>query len=135
MTQQVIGQKYADDVISAVTGKFSKQRYLSQGRFIRLLNTFDENGRPMFQVFNTCKHFIRCIPSLVYSETNVEDVDTSQEDHNYDEFRYIAQKFLLEPRINVQPSDTEWTPPPDDPLNLMSDDDEYTDTFSILMNY
>lgn len=96
---------------------------------------FDENGRPMFQVFNTCKHFIRCIPSLVYSETNVEDVDTSQEDHNYDEFRYIAQKFLLEPRINVQPSDTEWTPPPDDPLNLMSDDDEYTDTFSILMNY
>ncbi len=39
-----IGQRYADDVISAKTGKFSKQRYYSQGRFIRLLNSYHTNG-------------------------------------------------------------------------------------------
>ena len=27
---------------------------------------FDGEGRPMFQVFRTCRHFIRTIPSLVY---------------------------------------------------------------------
>lgn len=53
---------------------------------------FDERGRPQFQVFNTCKHFIRTFPSLVYSETDVEDVDTHQEDHIYDEFRYICMR-------------------------------------------
>ena len=30
----------------------------------------------MLQVFNTCKHFIRTIPNLVYDESNVEDIDT-----------------------------------------------------------
>lgn len=42
---------------------------------------FDEDGDCMFQVFNTCRHFIRTIPSLVYSETDVEDINTEQEDH------------------------------------------------------
>ena len=46
---------------------------------------FDDGGRPMFYVFKTCKHFIRTIPSLVYSETDVEDIDTRLEDHIYDE--------------------------------------------------
>lgn len=93
---------------------------------------FDSDGYPMFYVFKTCKHFIRCIPSLVYDDTNTEDVDTDQEDHNYDEFRYIAMYRTIGPRVNVQP-DEEWTPPPDDPLNLHSDDYEY-DTFSLIMN-
>jgi len=34
------GQIYADDVISIKTGKFSKNRYHTQGRFIRLLNSY-----------------------------------------------------------------------------------------------
>lgn len=42
---------------------------------------FDDRGMPKFQVFNTCKHFIRTVPNLVYDETNVEDVDTDGEDH------------------------------------------------------
>lgn len=80
---------------------------------------FDEDGKPMFQVFKTCKHFIRCVPALVYDETNVEDVDTSQEDHNYDEWRYMCMSRPIEPRIHTQPEDVKWTPPPDDPLDLM----------------
>lgn len=79
---------------------------------------FDEDGYPMFYTFSTCKHFIRCIPALMYSETNVEDIDTDLEDHNYDEWRYVCMSRPIGPRINVQPEDVEWTPPPEDPLNL-----------------
>lgn len=39
-----IGQAYADDVINKKTGKFSKQRYFSQGRFARLLNSYCLTG-------------------------------------------------------------------------------------------
>ena len=95
---------------------------------------FDEDGQSMFYVFKTCKHFIRCIPSLVYDETNVEDVDTSQEDHNYDEWRYVCMSRPIEPRINVQPDDVEWTPPPEDPLNMI-ESEEYTDPFDIVRFY
>ena len=95
---------------------------------------FDEYGQSMFYVFNTCKHFIRCIPSLVYDETDVEDVDTEQEDHNYDEWRYVCMSRPIEPRMNVQPDDVEWTPPPEDPLNLMVSD-EYIDPFDLVSSY
>ena len=74
---------------------------------------FGEDGRPMFQVFNTCRHFIRTIPSLVYDERNVEDIDTTQEDHIYDECRYVLMDNPISPRKRV--------PPPvlrDDPLDL-----------------
>lgn len=37
-------QAYADDVISPLTGKFSKERYFLQGRLIRLLNSFYYTG-------------------------------------------------------------------------------------------
>lgn len=95
---------------------------------------FNEEGESMFYVFKTCKHFIRCIPALVYDETNVEDVNTKQEDHNYDEWRYVCMSRPIEPRINVQPEDVEWTPPPEDPLNMI-EGDEYTDPFDIVRIY
>jgi len=59
---------------------------------------FDEDGNPMFQVFNTCKHFIRTIPSLVYDASNVEDIDTDTEDHIYDECRYVLMANPISPR-------------------------------------
>ena len=40
-----IGQAYADDVISKKTGKYSTQRYYSQGRFARLLTSYYNTGR------------------------------------------------------------------------------------------
>lgn len=58
----------------------------------------DEEGRPMFQVFDTCRHFIRTIPNLVYDESNVEDIDTTQEDHVYDECRYVLMENPISPR-------------------------------------
>ena len=95
---------------------------------------FDEDGHSMFYVFNTCKHFIRCIPSLVYDDTDVEDIDTDQEDHNYDEWRYVCMSRPIEPRINIQPNE-KWTPPPEDPLNMLSEDVEYMDEFDFISQF
>lgn len=59
---------------------------------------FDGEGRPMLYVFHTCRHFIRTVPSLVYDETDVEDVDTGGEDHSYDELRYMCMRRPIAPR-------------------------------------
>lgn len=48
-------------------------------------------------VCETCKDFIRTIPQLIYDEKNVEDVDTSQEDHIYDETRYFLASKPVTP--------------------------------------
>ena len=53
---------------------------------------FDGQGIPMLYVFSTCRHFIRTIPALVYSQMDVEDVDTTGEDHIYDECRYVCME-------------------------------------------
>ena len=74
---------------------------------------FDENGWPMLYVFNTCKHFIRTVPNLVYDETDVEDIDTDGEDHIYDELRYVCMKNPIAPRPRKVDE-----PKPYDPLDL-----------------
>lgn len=56
---------------------------------------FDEDGIPNFYVFNTCKEFIRTIPTLMYDEHRAEDLDSSGEDHAADEWRYLMMKFTL----------------------------------------
>lgn len=79
---------------------------------------FDKYGIPMFYTFKSCKHFVRCIPLLIYSEKNVEDIDTTMEDHNYDEARYVFMDHPLNPRQNMRKFDEKTPLPPDDPLNL-----------------
>lgn len=74
---------------------------------------FDKNGQCMFQVFNTCRGFIRTVPMLVYSETRPEDIDTDMEDHIYDEWRYVMMASPISPRPNVKRS-----VPEEDPLDL-----------------
>lgn len=49
------GQPYADDVISLKTGKFSNNRYHTQGRFIRLLNSYYYNGEFNFEMMKRGK--------------------------------------------------------------------------------
>ena len=58
---------------------------------------FDDEGIPMLYVFNTCKHFIRTVPNLVYDEKNVEDVDTDGEDHAYDACRMVLMENPIAP--------------------------------------
>ena len=81
---------------------------------------FDERQVPMFYVFNTCKHFIRTIPALIYSETQVEDIDTKMEDHIYDEWRYVCMERPIAPKEKhtakvIDASNVE------DPLNMIRD--------------
>ncbi len=75
---------------------------------------FDNNGECMFQVFNTCKHFIRTVPALCYSEKNVEDVDTAAEDHIYDECRYVFMSRPIKARGIINTPETD----PEDPFTI-----------------
>ena len=80
-----------------------RQVYFESGRHNRIAGKmqvhnrlkFDERGVPMLYVFSTCRNFIRTVPALCYSATNVEDVDTTQEDHIYDELRYILSEYPI----------------------------------------
>lgn len=60
---------------------------------------FDENGYPMMYVFKNCKDFIRTIPTLMYDEHEVEDIDTDGEDHIADETRYFFMSRPIAPRM------------------------------------
>jgi len=71
---------------------------------------FDEEGKPMLYVFNTCKHFIRTIPSLVYDPHKPEDIDSSGEDHIYDETRYFLMARPIAPRPTVNKPPEKWNP-------------------------
>lgn len=80
----------------------------------------------MFYVFNTCKSFIRTIPNLVYDEKKVEDIDTQQEDHIYDECRYVLMCNPISPRKNILT-----TPVTDDPLELLPKQDKYSGIYNL----
>lgn len=77
---------------------------------------FDEDGDCMFQVFNTCRNFIRTIPNLIYSATKPEDIDTDMEDHIYDECRYVLMEHpISRPEIILTHVQR------DDPLNMFKE--------------
>lgn len=74
---------------------------------------FDEDGYPRMYVFNTCRAFIRTIPTLIYDEHRAEDLDTKMEDHVADEWRYFCMSRPIKPiravkeqRILFDPLDT-----------------------------
>lgn len=70
----------------------------------------DADGRPMLYVFKSCPHFIRTIPALVYSQTDVEDIDTATEDHIYDELRYVCMANPIAAREQTQRKVREYSP-------------------------
>lgn len=49
----------------------------------------------------------------MYSETDVEDIDTTQEDHIYDECRYVLMENPMSGAKHVEPP-----PMRDDPLDM-----------------
>jgi len=112
---------WGSDGTESIGALFERERvYFERGDHARLDGkmqihhrlVFDESGIPLLYVFDTCRHFIRTLPALVYDESNVEDVDTAGEDHIYDELRYVAMKNPIAPRPRViRP------PKPYDPLS------------------
>ena len=71
---------------------------------------FDRDGRPMFYCFSNCKHFIRTLPTLVYDQRRVEDIDSAQEDHIYDECRYVLMANPIAARQNMMAKPLEYDP-------------------------
>jgi len=76
---------------------------------------FDNDGKPMVYFFNTCKHAIRTLPLLQFSKTHPEDLDTSQEDHFADSFRYFCMSKPIKPQKHII---TQYAAA--DPLNLLN---------------
>jgi hypothetical protein len=50
----------------------------------------DVQGRPMIACLDTCQDSIRTIPTLQHDPDKAEDLDTEQEDHAADEWRYAV---------------------------------------------
>jgi hypothetical protein len=50
-----------------------------------------EDGTPRLKVFDTCKHLIQTLPSLVRDSKNKLDVDQTRETATVDDLRYILQ--------------------------------------------
>lgn len=67
------------------------------------LMQFDDEGIPRMYVLDSCKDFIRTIPTLVHDEHNPEDLDSNGEDHAADEFRYLAMSSHIKPKLEEKP--------------------------------
>ena len=61
---------------------------------------FDKNGYARMYFFENCKAAIRTIPLMMYDEHKVEDLDTSQEDHIADEWRYFLMTRPITPILD-----------------------------------
>lgn len=57
--------------------------------------------RPAVYVFENCRGFISRFPILARDSKNPDDIDTDQEDHDYDAFRYRCSDIRFEPVTNV----------------------------------
>ena len=64
---------------------------------------FREDGKPMMYIFSNCHDWLRTVPTLPYSQTKLEDVDTAAEDHAYDDTRYFLMSRPLTPKRAVPP--------------------------------
>ena len=79
---------------------------------------FDEAGYAMMYIFNTCKNWIRTIPTLEYDQHRAEDLDTKGEDHAADETRYFCMMRPITPKIEIPEKLPMWGA---DPLNQYED--------------
>ena len=59
---------------------------------------FDAEGLPMMYVYDHCAAFLRTVPQLCYDPLRPEDLDTSQEDHAADEWRYMCMARPIAPK-------------------------------------
>ncbi len=93
-----IGKAYADDVISKKTGKFSKNRYHTQGRFYRLIDSYFSTG--IFD-FSFVKKG-RIVPNneihqqiyVEYQDYLLEIYDNTNTRHFYEYGMYCLLQFL-----------------------------------------
>jgi len=65
--------------------KIFPDRAVKMKQFRERLLIPSDDSMPMMVVYDTCHRFIEMIPSLCLDEENIEQLDTDQEDHVYDE--------------------------------------------------
>ena len=58
------------------------------------------DGRPYMLVHPKCENLIRTLPELVYDDVNVEDVDSSGDDHDYDALSLGLMTIQLKYNLN-----------------------------------
>ncbi|UTC74136.1 terminase [Treponema sp. OMZ 792] len=89
--------------------KADNDRLNGKMQFHQLLKSKGEDGKPMLLVFDTCFDFIRTIPLLLPSTTRPEDIDTTLEDHIYDETRYaIMSEYARHPGRALEKQNGQW---------------------------
>lgn len=59
---------------------------------------WNETEDPKLLFFNTCRHTVRTLPNMILDDHNPEDVDTTMEDHAYDETRYACMSRPITPK-------------------------------------
>jgi hypothetical protein len=57
---------------------------------------------PMLLFFKNCKHIIRTLPELLNDDNNPEDVETTMEDHAYDQLRYACMSRPMISKVKPQ---------------------------------
>lgn len=101
------GQSIAEKFEAAgwICHKGINDRKSGAARLHELLQIRMDDGRPGLIVFDTCTAFARTVPALVVSDRDPEDIDTTGEDHIYDETRYALMSRLTTQRVPPTPSD------------------------------
>ena len=110
---------WGSDGTESIAGLMEREKvYFARGDHARIDGkmqvhnrlAFDKNGVPMLYVFSTCRHFIRTLPALCYDSVRVEDIDSSGEDHIYDELRYVCMENPIHSPASAAPKSGGWDP-------------------------
>lgn len=89
-----IGQVFRQHGVRWVeSAKGPRSRVIGAQLVVEMLRT----GK--LKVFSTCKHWIRTVPALMPDENNPEDVNTSMEDHCWDDTRYALGRVRSTPDV------------------------------------
>lgn len=88
---EIISQAYKEvtkKALYAVKGR--NERIIGWGQVREYLKPYMKQGQPTarLQIFTSCPELIRTLPSLVYDEHRVEDLDTDGDDDAADALRY-----------------------------------------------
>lgn len=98
-----IGQQYADDVVSEKTGKFSLNRYHTQGRFFRLIDSFYQTDSFDFSMAKTGKVIPdNPVHQSIYFDYQkyLQDIyDNKNTIHFYEYGMYCLLQYLNDMRI------------------------------------
>ena len=90
--------EYLKEGIYLTKGK--NDRIQGAGAMMEALRLQD-NGLPKMRLLSCCENSISSIPYLTADKNNPDDVDTSTNDHSYDETRYFLMIVIGSPIDNV----------------------------------